>query len=76
MGLIDRMLQFDPQVRISATDALASLYLAPYHDPNDEPVAAEAFDWAFLEADLPADIWKTIMFVLNTVQPTRLWTFC
>ncbi|KAJ9489498.1 hypothetical protein VN97_g3785 [Penicillium thymicola] len=60
-GLIDRMLQFDPQVRISATDALASLYLAPYHDPSDEPVAAEAFDWAFLEADLPADIWKTIM---------------
>lgn len=70
------MLQFDPQVRISATDALASLYLAPYHDTNDEPVAAEAFDWAFLEADLPADIWKTIMFVLDTVQPTRFWTFC
>lgn len=61
------MLEFDPQVRISATEALASPYLAPYHDPNDEPVAAEAFDWAFLEADLPADIWKTIMSVLNAV---------
>ena len=55
------MLQLDPQVRISATEALSSTYLAPYHDPNDEPVAAETFDWAFLEAELPADIWKTIM---------------
>ncbi|CAG7935107.1 unnamed protein product [Penicillium nalgiovense] len=61
-ALIDRMLQFDPQVRISATEALSSPYLAPYHDPNDEPVAAETFDWTFLEADLPADIWKTIMY--------------
>lgn len=63
--LIDRMLEFDPQVRLSATEALESPYLAPYHDPNDEPVAAEAIDWAFLEADLPADMWKTIMSVVN-----------
>lgn len=59
------MLQLDPQVRISAAEALSSPYLAPYHDPNDEPVAAETFDWAFLEAELPADIWKTIMSVVN-----------
>jgi p38 MAP kinase len=62
------MLEFDPQVRISATEALSSPYLAPYHDPNDEPVAAQPFDWAFLEANLPADIWKTIMLVLNTIH--------
>ncbi|KXG53740.1 bZIP transcription factor, bZIP-1 [Penicillium griseofulvum] len=61
-ALIDKMLEFDPQVRISATEALSSPYLAPYHDPNDEPVAAQPFDWAFLEANLPADIWKTIMY--------------
>ncbi|KAJ5045731.1 MAPK protein hog1 [Penicillium rubens] len=61
-ALIDSMLQFDPQVRISATESLASPYLAPYHDPSDEPVATETFDWAFLEADLPADMWKTIMY--------------
>ncbi|KAJ5170415.1 bZIP transcription factor bZIP-1 [Penicillium coprophilum] len=66
--LIEKMLEFDPQKRISATEALSSPYLAPYHDPNDEPVAAEAFDWAFLEANLPADIWKTIMQVLNLMR--------
>lgn len=36
-------------------------YLAPYHDPTDEPTATETFDWSFLEADLPIDVWKTIM---------------
>ncbi|KAJ5473454.1 hypothetical protein N7475_003020 [Penicillium sp. IBT 31633x] len=61
-ALIDKMLEFDSRARITATDALSSPYLAPYHDPTDEPVAAEAFDWSFLEANLPADIWKTIMY--------------
>ena len=55
------MLQYDPDLRISAAEALTSEYLAPYHDPNDEPVATETFDWSFLEADLPADVWKTVM---------------
>ena len=59
---MDRMLQFDPSTRVSATAALESPYLAPYHDPTDEPVATEPFDWAFLEANMPADIWKTIMY--------------
>ncbi|KAJ5788293.1 hypothetical protein N7457_003283 [Penicillium paradoxum] len=61
-NLIDKMLEFDPQVRLTATETLSSPYLAPYHDPTDEPVAAETFDWAFLEANLPADMWKTIMY--------------
>ena len=59
--LLDKMLQYDPNKRISATEALASQYLAPYHDPNDEPIAEEAIDWSFLDANLSADVWKTIM---------------
>jgi p38 MAP kinase len=61
VALIDKMLQFDPNIRITAVQAVESPYLSPYHDPNDEPVATESFDWSFLEANLPADIWKTIM---------------
>jgi p38 MAP kinase len=56
------MLVFDPRTRISATEALSHEYLAPYHDPTDEPSAAEVFDWSFNDADLPVDTWKVMMY--------------
>src|ERR1700760_2160711 len=56
------MLIFDPRKRINATEALADAYVAPYHDPSDEPEAAEKFDWSFNDADLPVDTWKVMMY--------------
>lgn len=56
------MLVFDPKKRIRAADALAHEYLAPYHDPTDEPEAEEKFDWSFNDADLPVDTWKIMMY--------------
>lgn len=56
------MLVFDPRLRVRAGDALAHEYLAPYHDPSDEPVSEEKFDWSFNDADLPVDQWKVMMF--------------
>jgi p38 MAP kinase len=56
------MLVFDPKKRITAGDALYHKYLEPYHDPDDEPVAAEVFDWSFNDADLPVDTWKVMMY--------------
>ena len=56
------MLSFDPRKRITAAQGLAHPYLSPYHDPNDEPVAAEQFDWSFNDADLPVDTWKVMMY--------------
>lgn len=58
LDLLERMLVFDPKKRITAAEALAHEYLAPYHDPTDEPVAAEPFDWSFNDADLPVDSWR------------------
>lgn len=62
LDLLEKMLVFDPRTRISATEGLAHEYLAPYHDPTDEPVAAEVFDWSFNDADLPVDTWKVMMY--------------
>lgn len=56
------MLVFDPRKRIDATQSLAHAYVAPYHDPTDEPVAVEKFDWSFNDADLPVDTWKVMMY--------------
>jgi p38 MAP kinase len=55
------MLVFDPKKRVTATEALSHDYLTPYHDPTDEPVSDEKFDWSFNDADLPVDTWKIMM---------------
>src|SRR3569833_718875 len=58
IDLLERMLVFDPKKRITATEALAHEYQAPYHDPTDEPVSEEKFDWSFNDADHPNDTKK------------------
>ena len=62
LDLLEKMLVFDPRKRIDATQSLAHEYVSPYHDPTDEPVAAEKFDWSFNDADLPVDTWKVMMY--------------
>jgi serine/threonine protein kinase len=62
LDLLEKMLVFDPRKRIDATESLAHEYVAPYHDPTDEPVASEKFDWSFNDADLPVDTWKVMMY--------------
>lgn len=66
LDLLEKMLVFDPRKRIDAGEALAHEYLAPYHDPTDEPVAPEAFDWSFNDADLPVDTWKVVSSSLRS----------
>lgn len=61
IDLLEKMLVFDPRLRVRAGDALAHEYLAPYHDPSDEPISEEKFDWSFNDADLPVDQWKVMM---------------
>jgi len=62
LDLLEKMLVFDPVKRLTAEEALAHPYLECYHDPTDEPVADEVFDWSFNDADLPVDKWKVMMY--------------
>lgn len=62
IDLLENMLVFDPRKRITASEGLAHLYLLPYHDPADEPVAEQKFDWSFYDADLPVHRWKMMMY--------------
>eukprot|EP00002_Diphylleia_rotans_P039387 TRINITY_DN9115_c0_g1_i3.p1 TRINITY_DN9115_c0_g1~~TRINITY_DN9115_c0_g1_i3.p1 ORF type:complete len:378 (+),score=67.87 TRINITY_DN9115_c0_g1_i3:60-1193(+) len=47
IDLLERMLMFDPNKRITAAQALEHPYLATYHDPTDEPIAPRAFQHEF-----------------------------
>ncbi|CAL9738286.1 mitogen-activated protein kinase Hog1p [Monosporozyma servazzii] len=62
IDLLSLMLVFDPKKRITAAQALSHPYLAPYHDPTDEPVADAKFDWHFNDADLPVETWRIMMY--------------
>lgn len=75
LDLLEKMLVFDPRKRIDATQSLAHEYVAPYHDPTDEPVAEEKFDWSFNDADLPVDTWKVMMYseILGTFSKNGLY---
>jgi hypothetical protein len=63
------MLHFDTKERVSASEALTSQYLLPYHDSTDEPSSTELFKWSFSEVDLSIEDWKLILFVL--INPSK-----
>ena len=52
LDLLDQLLQFDPEKRITCTEALAHPYLSQLANPNDEPVAGFDFDFVFEEEEL------------------------
>lgn len=64
LDLLDKLLVWDPMERLSAGAALEHPYLELYHDPTDEPVAREKFDWSSVAVDHTVDHWKILTFVL------------
>lgn len=47
VDLLERMLSFDPKVRITVEKALEHPYLSVWHDSNDEPICNEKFHFGF-----------------------------
>ena len=47
VDLLDKLFQIEPKKRISAKDALAHKYLTEYHNPSEEPVCSQLFDFDF-----------------------------
>jgi p38 MAP kinase len=69
LDLLERMLVFDPRERIDATQSLSHPYIAPYHDPSDEPVSPQKFDWSFNDAHLPVNVWMSMTYNEILGQP-------
>lgn len=47
LDLLERMLAFDPSRRITVNEAIKHPYLSIWHDPADEPVCSEKFEFSF-----------------------------
>ncbi|SCU86725.1 LAMI_0D03356g1_1 [Lachancea mirantina] len=68
LDLLEKMLTFDPQDRITVDEALKHPYLSIWHDAADEPVCTEKFDFGF-EAVSEADELKEM--VIQEVEEFR-----
>ncbi|CAI7572480.1 unnamed protein product [Penicillium viridicatum] len=65
IDLLEKMLDIDPQKRITATDALPYPYVSTYSDSNDEPECEKQIDWSLLDSEMTTDQWKTKMYVFS-----------
>ncbi|KJE91444.1 extracellular signal-regulated protein kinase [Capsaspora owczarzaki ATCC 30864] len=62
LDLLQRFLMFNPDNRISVEEALAHPYLAPLHDPADEPTCHSTFNFDFENRPLTKEIIKELTF--------------
>ncbi|EDQ87061.1 uncharacterized protein MONBRDRAFT_27550 [Monosiga brevicollis MX1] len=70
LDLLDRMLTFNPDRRITVEEALAHPFLSQYYDPTDEPVAEKPFRFEMELDDLPKEELKRMIF--DEVQKFQL----
>lgn len=62
LDLLDKMLTFNPNKRITVEEALAHRYFSQYYDPADEPVAEEPFRFEMELDDLPRERLKQLVW--------------
>jgi serine/threonine protein kinase len=58
LDLLEKMLVFDSQQRITAKQAIQHPYFDPYRNQVDEKIAVIPFDWSFTNTDLTSDMWR------------------
>jgi serine/threonine protein kinase len=64
LDLLDRMLDLNPNTRITINEALEHPFLASLHDDEDEPVFQGSFDFSF-EADTTLDLTKVQRLIMK-----------
>lgn len=65
LDLLDKMLTFNPNKRITVEAALAHPYLEQYYDPADEPTADHPFTFQQEFDDLPKEELKEMIFMVS-----------
>lgn len=62
VDLLEKMLEMDPDNRITAAEALGHPYFNQYHDPTDEP-ESEHYDESFEQEERSIPEWKGEKFL-------------
>ncbi|KAJ3193407.1 Mitogen-activated protein kinase [Irineochytrium annulatum] len=60
LDLLERLLTFDPALRMTVEEALSHPYLEAYHDAEDEPTHDRKFDFAFESVEAIEDMKRMI----------------
>eukprot|EP00094_Tigriopus_californicus_P001580 TCALIF_01527-PA protein Name:"Similar to rl Mitogen-activated protein kinase ERK-A (Drosophila melanogaster)" AED:0.20 eAED:0.28 QI:0/0.5/0.6/1/1/1/5/685/403 len=64
LSLLDKLLTFNPDQRVTVEQALADVYLKPYYDPTDEPTSETPFNVDMeLDDDLNTDQLREMVFI-------------
>lgn len=71
LDLLEKMLTFAPEKRITVEEALAHPYLKLLHDPLDEPVAHEPFDVDFENIPLNKEALRALLWEETCQQTTQ-----
>lgn len=73
IDMLERMLDLDPDHRITTEQALSHPYLKQYSDPSDEPTA-EMFDQSAEEKNMDIPAWKKLIYevITNFVPPETI----
>lgn len=61
LDLLERMLTLDPSKRILVLEALSHPYLAVWHEPKDEPVCSQKFDFKSFETVDDIELMKLLI---------------
>jgi mitogen-activated protein kinase 1/3 len=62
LNMLDSLLTFNPNRRVSVEEALKHPYLAQYYNPSDEPIAPRPFTFDMELDDLPLPQLKQLIF--------------
>ncbi|KAG8557151.1 hypothetical protein GDO81_018350 [Engystomops pustulosus] len=71
IDLLEKMLDLDPERRLSAAECLAHPYLAEYHESDPDP-PAEKYDDSFESLELAIPEWKSLSHMeIMTFEPKK-----
>ena len=73
IDLIDKLLQLDPEKRLTSEQALEHPYLERFHDPDDEPSGQPFEDDTFESENISVEKWKELILdEIRTFIPPKV----